>query len=60
MMQMRNAGPTETAMKTLLTCIAFAIAMGFASQAFASDANVDCTHVTLKHGHYVCDFGDAS
>jgi hypothetical protein len=40
-------------MKTLLVGIAFAIAMVFASQAFAADLP-DCPNVKWKNGHYVC------
>jgi hypothetical protein len=40
-------------MKTLLVGIAFAIAMVFASQAFAADLP-DCPNVKWKSGHYVC------
>jgi hypothetical protein len=41
-------------MKTLLIGLVFsAIAMVFASQAFASDVP-DCPKVTLKHGVYAC------
>ncbi len=47
-------------MKTLLTSIAFAVGIVFASQAFAADAVYDCSHVTWKNGHYVCYLGDDS
>jgi hypothetical protein len=40
-------------MKTLLTAIAFVIAMVFTSQAFAADLP-DCPKATWKNGHYVC------
>jgi hypothetical protein len=40
-------------MNTLLVSIAFAIAMVFASQAFAADMP-DCPNGTFKNGHYVC------
>jgi hypothetical protein len=43
----------ETAMKALLVGIAFAIAMIFTSQAFATDLP-DCPSVKWKNGHYVC------
>jgi hypothetical protein len=42
-----------TAMKTLLIGIAFAIAMMFTTQAFATDLP-DCPNVKWKNGHYVC------
>ncbi len=48
------------AMKTLLACIAVAVAVVCSSQAFASDAVFDCAHLVWKHGHYICDVGDAS
>jgi hypothetical protein len=40
-------------MRTLLAFIAFAIAMAFTSQAFATDLP-DCPNGAWKHGHYVC------
>ena len=40
-------------MKTLLAGIAFAIAMAFTAQAFATDLP-DCSKGAWKHGHYVC------
>jgi hypothetical protein len=40
-------------MKTLLACIAFALAMAFTSQAFATDLP-DCPKGAWKQGHYVC------
>jgi hypothetical protein len=40
-------------MKTLLTAIAFVIAIVFTSQAFAADLP-DCPKTTWKNGHYVC------
>jgi hypothetical protein len=43
----------ETAMKALLAGIAFAIAIVFASQAFATDLP-DCPNGKWKNGHYVC------
>jgi hypothetical protein len=42
-----------TAMKTLLVGIAFAMAMIFASQAFAAELP-DCPNGKWKNGHYVC------
>jgi hypothetical protein len=43
----------EIAMKTLLVGIAFAIAIVFTSQAFATELP-DCPNGKWKHGHYVC------
>lgn len=40
-------------MKTLLAGIAFALAMAFTSQAFATDLP-DCPKGAWKQGHYVC------
>jgi hypothetical protein len=40
-------------MKTLLTAIAFVIAIVFTSQAFAADLP-DCPKTMWKNGHYVC------
>jgi hypothetical protein len=44
----------DTAMKTLLVGIAFAVVMVFTSQAFASELP-DCPNVKWKNGHYICD-----
>jgi hypothetical protein len=40
-------------MKALLLGVAFAIAMIFTSQAFATDLP-DCPNAKFKRGHYVC------
>ena len=44
----------DTAMKTLLVAVAFAVALVVISQAFAADLP-DCPNVKCKKGHYVCD-----
>jgi hypothetical protein len=43
----------NTAMKALLAGIAFAMAIVFTSQAFATDLP-DCPSVKWKNGHYIC------
>ena len=43
----------DTAMKTLLVAIAFAVALVVTSQAFAADLP-ECPNVKLKNGHYIC------
>ena len=45
--------PGRPPMKTLLACIAFALAMAFTSQAFATDLP-DCPKGAWKQEHYVC------
>jgi hypothetical protein len=40
-------------MKTLLTAVAFVVAIVFTSQAFAAE-RPDCPKMTWKNGHYVC------
>ena len=44
----------ETAMKTLLTCIAFVVGMVFCTQAFADNGGSRCPNMAFKNGHYVC------
>jgi hypothetical protein len=52
--QWADLDPWGTAkMKTLLTAIAFVIAIVFTSQAFAADLP-DCPKTIWKNGHYVC------
>jgi len=46
-------GLGETTMKALLVGIAFAMAIVFTSQAFATDLP-DCPNGKWKNGHYVC------
>jgi hypothetical protein len=51
-----DTGPNpagRTPMKTLLTAIAFVIAIVFTSQAFAADLP-DCPKTMWKNGNYVC------
>ncbi len=48
-----DEGNGRPAMKTLLTAIAFVIAIVFTSQAFAADLP-DCPKTMWKNGHYVC------
>ena len=50
---MQPAGLGETTMKALLVGIAFAMAIVFSSQAFATDLP-DCPNGKWKNGHYVC------
>jgi hypothetical protein len=50
---MHAAGLVETTMKALLVGIAFAMAIVFTSQAFATDLP-DCPNGKWKNGHYVC------
>jgi hypothetical protein len=50
---MHGTGLGDIAMKTLLVGIAFAIAIVFTSQAFATELP-DCPNGKWKHGHYVC------
>jgi hypothetical protein len=50
---MHAAGLGETTMKALLVGIAFAMAIVFTSQAFATDLP-DCPNVKWKNGHYIC------
>jgi hypothetical protein len=50
---MHAAGLGETTMKALLVGIAFAMAIVFTSQAFATGLP-DCPNVKWKNGHYIC------
>ena len=46
-------------MKTLLTGIAFVVAMVLCTQAFADNGWSKCPTVVFKNGHYVCgELGD--